>query len=152
MKLYLVRHGQATSKEVDSERPLTDKGRSDVKKVAEFIKGLKIQVGSIWHSGKKRAAQTAEILASAFVSERGILQEDGLAPNSPIGLLLKKFDRIENDLVIVGHLPFLDRLASTLLLGSNSEGTISFCEGGVLCLERENKGWHVAWMLIPNLL
>jgi hypothetical protein len=36
MRVYLVQHGEAVAKDVDAERPLTEKGAEDVKKVAEF--------------------------------------------------------------------------------------------------------------------
>ena len=38
MRLYLVQHGKAASKETDPLRPLTEEGLSDVHKVAKFIK------------------------------------------------------------------------------------------------------------------
>ncbi len=37
MKLYLVQHGKALSKEADPQRPLSEEGIREVKKMAEFI-------------------------------------------------------------------------------------------------------------------
>ena len=44
MKLYLVQHGRAASKDVDSRRPLTEEGRSDVENIAAFVKSLGLSV------------------------------------------------------------------------------------------------------------
>ena len=38
MKLFLVQHGKAETKETNPLRPLTEQGREDVSKIAEFIK------------------------------------------------------------------------------------------------------------------
>ena len=64
MRLYLVQHGEALPKQVDPERPLSERGRSDVARVADFLKGAGIRVTRVAHSGKTRARQTAELLAS----------------------------------------------------------------------------------------
>ena len=55
MFLYLVRHGEAKSKDEDPERSLSDKGVDDVKKVARAMFRKKVAVASIFHSGKARA-------------------------------------------------------------------------------------------------
>jgi broad specificity phosphatase PhoE len=62
MELYLIQHGEAKSKQEDPERPLTAKGAENIKKTASFFKQLPKRLDLIWHSGKKRAEQTAEIL------------------------------------------------------------------------------------------
>ncbi len=66
MKLYLVQHAKAASKQADPQRPLTEEGRRDIQKVASFIRPLGLGLDYLWHSGKKRAAETAEILAEAL--------------------------------------------------------------------------------------
>ena len=63
MRLYLVQHGQAKSEELDPQRGLTEQGVQDVERLAAFLKPLSLAVQVVWHSGKTRAAQTAEILA-----------------------------------------------------------------------------------------
>jgi phosphohistidine phosphatase len=55
--------------------------------------------------------------------------------------------------MIVGHLPFLGKLASALLTGSESVSPVAFRQGGVICLQRnEGMTWQVAWMVIPDIL
>jgi len=68
MRLYLVQHGKAKSKDEDPDRPLTDQGRNDIKKVAVFLaENAGLKVTSIYHSGKTRARQTAEVLEPSTV-------------------------------------------------------------------------------------
>ena len=74
MKLYLVQHANAASKQVDPERSLTEQGRQDIQKVAAFIRALSLGVGYLWHSTKKRSIQTAEILAEDVRIETDYLE------------------------------------------------------------------------------
>ncbi|MBI5966439.1 MAG: phosphohistidine phosphatase SixA [Deltaproteobacteria bacterium] len=153
MKLYLVQHGEATTEEVDPSRPLTAKGRLDVKKIASFLKGSPMGPVPIHHSGKTRARQTAEIIAVHLGPECRVQEKDSLAPNDPVQGLAKEVSEMTGDLMIVGHLPFLGKLASSLLAGSESKNLVAFRQGGVVCLQRnEEKGWQVAWMVTPDLL
>jgi phosphohistidine phosphatase len=153
MKLYLVQHGEATTEEVDPSRPLTAKGRLDVQKMASFLKGAGLGPMVILHSGKTRARQTAEIIALHLGPDWQVQEGDGLAPNDPIESLIKKIYQTNEDLMIVGHLPFIGRLASTLLAGSESKNIVAFRQGGGICLKRnEEKTWQVAWMVTPELL
>lgn len=66
MFVYLGQHGEAEREEVDPARPLTEKGRNDVRKVALFTAGAHVRVERIFHSGKLRARQTAEILGGVL--------------------------------------------------------------------------------------
>ena len=153
MRLYLVQHGKAKSKQEDPDRHLTGEGVQDVQKVAEFIKPLGLHVQTIWHSGKARAEQTAELLSGAVEAEEGALRHDGLAPNDSVEFLVGKMNHAEKDLMIVGHLPFLSKLAATLLVGNDASEVVAFRNGGVVCLEGESGGaWRLAWMVTPELL
>lgn len=67
MKLYLVQHGEAVSKQEDPERPLSEQGTRDVQAMAGFLKHAGIKVVRVWHSGKRRAEQTAIILAKVVL-------------------------------------------------------------------------------------
>ena len=63
MKLYLVQHGEAHAKNVDPERPLTERGHGDVARLAAFLSRAGVRVERVIHSGKLRAEQTAGVLA-----------------------------------------------------------------------------------------
>ena len=47
MKLYLVQHGEALPKEINSDRPLSDQGRQDLEQFARFLTGR--QPGGVNH-------------------------------------------------------------------------------------------------------
>ena len=55
MRLYLVQHGKAKPAEEDPNRGLTDEGRAEVRRVAEFLAEQQISISLIHHSGKARA-------------------------------------------------------------------------------------------------
>lgn len=150
MRLYLVQHGEATSKEADPDRPLTKKGKKDVFRMAEFLKKKEIRVIATWHSEKLRAIQTAQILGEAISVE--IVKQEGLAPNDPVDKWSEELNTRVKDVMMVGHLPFLERLASLLLAGDKTSPIIAFRPGGVVCLEREEGKWSLVWMLSPELV
>ncbi|MFB0555023.1 MAG: phosphohistidine phosphatase SixA [Phycisphaerae bacterium] len=153
MKLYLVQHAKAASKEADPQRSLTEEGRRDIQKVAIFIKPLDLSVDYLWHSGKNRAQQTAEILAEVVEVRKEMAAHDGLAPNDDITPLKDELISKKQDTMIVGHLPFLSKLASLLLTGHESSNTVAFKNGGILCLDySDDNQWQLDWMIIPELL
>ena len=153
MRLYLVRHGEALPKEVDPERGLSEEGRHGAEKVAAFLKGQAIEVEAVWESGKKRATQTAEIMASAVTSKRGVVRRSGMDPMDPVVPLVEKLSSLEEDYMLVGHLPFLSILASRLILGREEQDVVGFRAAAVVCLEKDPNGqWVVGWMVFPGLL
>ena len=81
MRLYLVQHGDAVPKDVDSDRPLSDGGRADIERLTEWLSIHNAQIAQILHSGKTRAKQTAEILRPLLKSHKQIYKGQGLAPN-----------------------------------------------------------------------
>ena len=153
MKLYLVQHGKAASKEIDPQRPLTEEGRKDVQKIAAFIKPLGLYVDCLWHSGKKRTAQTAELLAEVVKINNSQTARDGLGPNDDAAALRDELASAEQDIMIVGHLPFLSKLVSLLLSGSELGDIVAFKNGGVVAMSRSEENlWRVDWIVTPQLL
>ena len=64
MRLYLMRHGDAVSELTNAQRPPSETGRSGIQHVAAFVQSnLAINVKKMFHIGKTRARETAEILA-----------------------------------------------------------------------------------------
>ena len=106
MRLYLVQHGEAKSEAEDPERSLTIRGEEETKKISDGAKRLGIRPSRIYHSGKKRAEQTARIIAGAFDLSAQLGQ--GLNPNDDVRPWAERISGEAEDLMIVGHLPFLD--------------------------------------------
>ncbi len=152
MKLYLVQHAKAASEQVDPQRPLTEEGRSEIEKVAVFIKPMNLCVDYLWHSGKKRSVQTAEILAKV-IKVKTLTTHDGLGPNDDVKAFKDKIVSAEGSIMVVGHLPFLSKLASLLLAGAESANTVTFKNGGIVCLNySEENQWQIDWVVIPELI
>ena len=153
MRLYLIQHGKATSKEQDPQRPLTPAGRAEAGKVARFLRPLALRIDCLWHSGKARAQETAEIVAGALSVGEGPTARDGLAPNDNVALLRDELAVATDETMIVGHMPFVSRLATLLLTGYESPPVVSFTNAGVLCLCRtDDNRWQVEWIVTPELL
>ena len=153
MKLYLVQHGAALAKEVDPARPLSEPGRRDVQAVANFLRGAGIRVERVWHSGKSRAEQTAQLLAKAVLPRGRIEQVGGIGPNDEVAGFVSDADVWEQDTLVVGHLPFLSRLVARLVAGDPERELVGFLPGSVVCLERcDLDRWLLLWMLRPDLL
>jgi len=153
MRLYLIQHGKAAAKEQDPDRPLTPEGRAQVEQVARFLRPLALRVDCLWHSGKARAQQTAEIVAGALAIGEGPTARDGLAPNDNVALLRDELAVANDETMIVGHMPFVSRLATLLLTGYESPPVVSFTNAGVVCLSRTGDNrWQVEWIVTPELL
>jgi len=146
MRVYLIQHGQAKAKDADPARPLTDTGRADTQKVAGLIGPLGLRVRAIWQSGKTRARQTAELFAEAVAAEEGVVQRDGMSPDDDVAPVAEALAHSEGDLMLVGHMPFMAKLAARLLTGSESPRPVAFRNSGVVCLRRSDDGrWQLAW-------
>lgn len=151
MKLYLAQHGEALSREEDEDRPLSRRGREEVKRVAHFLLEGRVRVGRVLHSGKTRARQTSELLAEAVCPETSVQQTDGIGPKDPVKPFIRRVENWQDDVLVVGHLPFMERLAGRLVAG-RANGAVHFGFGTVLCLELEGEDWRVLWMVRPELL
>ncbi|PHQ79708.1 MAG: phosphohistidine phosphatase SixA, partial [Coxiella sp. (in: Bacteria)] len=116
MKIYCVRHGQAEQPEVDPERPLTEKGQGDVESVARFMGEAGLHIDHMLHSPKLRAVQTADVFAKYLnagqVNECASLLDE----ENDVDPLISMVPAWEGDTMLVGHLPFMYKLVSALVL------------------------------------
>jgi phosphohistidine phosphatase len=151
MKLYLAQHGEALSKDEDPERPLSEQGRRDVQAIAALAAEADVQVARVWHSGKCRAEQTAAILAKAMLPCGKAESIGGINPNDPVDEFISDADVWQEDTLVVGHLPFMSRLVSLLLLGDQQRELVRYSPGSIVCLERSaEQEWVLLWMLRPD--
>jgi len=154
MKLYLVQHAEAKSESEDPNRSLSKKGYSDIRKVANFIAMNKnITVSSIMHSGKTRAQQTAEVLAGTLKPDEGVQQINGLSPLDEPSIWANRLAEMTKDVILVGHLPHLSKLASYLVCQDTDKKITDFQMGGIVCLKKDDlDNWSIGWMVIPEML
>lgn len=150
--LFLVQHGEAAAKELDPDRPLTAHGREEVAQVAARLATVRIRPGSIFHSGKLRARQSAELFARVMGGGH-VEAAAGLDPDDPVEGFAGRLGRLDSDTMYVGHLPFMARLVSFLLSGVADAERVRFRTGSVVCLSRGATGaWSLEWMLRPELV
>ncbi len=151
MPLYLVQHGKSLSKAQDPEQGLSPEGEADVRRIGEVARGYGVTVGEVVHSGASRARQTAEILAPLLgsVEPRKI---SGVAPLDEPEAFAAGLPA-DPDLLVVSHLPFLDRLAGLLVAGDADRSVFLFQNGGMVCLDLhpEGENWVIRWTLMPRI-
>jgi len=153
MLLYLVQHAEAKKEEEDPQRGLTDKGFKDIARTAIYAEELGLKVGIIHHSGKKRAMQTAQMLADHLKPGKGIVQIDGLAPMDDPAIWAGRLVGMNEDIMLVGHLPYMAKLAGLLMCGDQEKMFVDFKMAGIVCLKRLDDGrWVLEWMVVPEIV
>jgi phosphohistidine phosphatase len=154
MLLYLSQHAEARNKEEDPERDLTDKGRLDIEAVAHHLKRLNIEVQQIFHSGKTRAQSTAQVFAHHLHPRAGLTLAPGLAPLDDPEIWADRVADLKENILLVGHLPHIGKLAALLMSGDKNKTVINFQMGSVIQLRRmEPWQWALDWMIVPaNIL
>ncbi len=151
MRLYLMQHGEARPEAEDPERALSTRGEEETRKISQAARRLGIRPSNIHHSGKKRAEQTAGIIAAVLHVPAQIGR--GLNPNDDIRPWGERVSAETEDIMIVGHLPFLDKLASFLVCGDAGARPVLFRYSAIVCLERKDGGgWAVDWVLKPEMI
>ena len=152
MRIVLVRHGEAASAEVDPAKGLSARGEAQARAVAGLLAPMALRLREIWHSGKARAEGTARILAAAMAAKVEPTEKPGLGPNDPVAPAASEIEASEAGVMLVGHLPFVSRLASLLLLGAEGPEVLRFPTATAACLARDRDGaWRVEWMVGPHL-
>jgi len=152
MKVYLVQHGDSVKKEANPERPLSEKGKKDIERLAEFIAKTNVTISQIVHSGILRAQQTAETLGKIISFQGNIEEQSGLEPLDPIYPIVEEIENWQDGTLLAGHLPFVGKLAAKILTGNEHNNIIAFEPGTIVCLEKtEENNWMINWMLRPEL-
>jgi phosphohistidine phosphatase len=151
MALFLVQHGESLPKDEDPNQGLSRRGVVVTEAVATIAAEQNVQVSRIIHSGKKRALQTAEIFMRALEPEDGTIKGHGLAPMDDVTAFAAALDHDEN-IMVVGHLPFMEKLVSHLVAGIPEKRLIRFHNSGIICLDTEDEAesWFISWALYPS--
>jgi len=158
MEIYLIQHAVAKSDREDPVRPLSQVGEAQMKRIAEHVAGLGVKVDRIYHSGKLRAQQTAEILAKYTEATDRVEVKEGLDPGDEVGPIRDWLDQLADEgvrsVAIIGHLPFLNNLASLLVTGNQETRLIAFENAGVVKLAPKplGKSYCLSWILTPGLI
>jgi phosphohistidine phosphatase len=149
MELYFLRHGEADWpdwKKSDDERPLTKRGKKQMRDVAKFLDRLKVRPDLIVTSPLPRAAQTAEIAADYLKAK--LRKDELLAPGfgpSKLRTVLKRHRA--KVLMLVGHEPDFTQVISEL-----TGASLKLSKGGVALLDvdPESEEGKLLWLLPPK--
>jgi phosphohistidine phosphatase len=161
MEIFLLRHGQAVQRgtpgfEDDAARPLTPKGRKQLKRVTRAMVAMGLEFDLLLTSPLLRARETAEVVATVLkVGKRLQTCEALSADREPAALIraLQRLKPVPESLLLVGHEPFLSRLISQLVTGG-PDLEMDFPKAGLCKLKLEK--WHagkcarLAWLLTPQ--
>lgn len=153
MRLYLVQHGEALTKDVDPGRPLSPKGERDVALMTETLGKAGVSVDRVLHSGKMRAHQTAELLADKLLLKGDVEAIAGINPNDQVQAFSMTVHKLKHDTMVVGHLPFMAKLVAYLTTGEEGFDIVDYQPGSVVCLEQDpDEKWRICWMLRPDFI
>ena len=149
MKLCFLRHGEAdwpNWNKPDDERPLTERGRKEMKRVAKFLERLKFSPDAIITSPLPRASQTAKIVASRLGLE--LQTEPALADGFNIERLRHLLAKTDAEcVVVVGHEPEFSEV-----IGELTGGKIKISKAGIALLEinRDCNSGTLLWLFPPK--
>lgn len=156
MQLTLVHHGDAVGPDVDPRRPLSLIGRAEVDRLAGLAAARGVKPTAVWHSGKLRAKQTAEVFWRSCNALAPLSAARDLQPGDPPAWMR---DRLGEEalgatdaaasilsILIVGHFPHLPRLLTLLVTGAETE-TPAFPQHGLVHLQTNDSGntWQEVW-------
>ncbi|WP_018125432.1 SixA phosphatase family protein [Desulfovibrio oxyclinae] len=136
MLVHLMQHGACLPKEADPEQPLSPVGIDLIRRNAISMRSLGMDFDRIITSNKLRALQSAEIVAKTIgYPVEGIAADTRFKPSARPEKSLEALEEYAAELVlVVGHLPSLEHLASRLLGGADGV-RLHFANGGLTCIE-----------------
>jgi phosphohistidine phosphatase len=148
MAMYFVQHGLALAKEVDPNRPLSEDGRKEIVCISAYLRKVGLAVEKVFHSGKTRAKETAQMFADQ-IGDGSVYELSGMSPNDSVIEFVRTLK--EDDVMYVGHLPHMGKLVSYLITGNENADIVKFSNGGVVCVGKDNAGFHIEWYLKPSM-
>lgn len=153
MELYFVRHGEADANvpDTDGGPPLNEIGLGHVRRCASFAARLQVRVAEIRHSDRLRAIQTAQEFERALGCPRR--QVVGLGPDDDINPLRREAAGLRQNVMIVGHIPYLNRIAGALLAQDESMPIAVFHPASLIRLDRRDDGrWSLQLVMPPGVM
>jgi len=153
MNVYLVRHAHAVGADVDAIRPLSPRGREQVRALADFLAPSgEFQPAEFWHSPLLRSRETAELLARRLQLDVPSSLIPDLEPESDPRAAARRVRDAAHAVAIVGHEPHLSALATLLIGGKAGLPVFVMKKCAVLALEGIEMHWSVRWHISPDLI
>lgn len=152
-RLYVLQHGDAVSKKENPDRPLSSKGLLDIQHLSKYLVEQDTGIRCIFHSGKLRAEETAQIIADSLEASIDPEKISGIGPNDNVVEFVDDEKLIQSlhmgNVLIVSHMPFVSNLCSTLLTESIAV-KFDFTPGTLACLFYEYEEWSMEFMIHPD--
>lgn len=146
-----MRHGEAYDAQVQTQRPLTEKGKQGVARVVDTLAKNNINIADIFHSGVLRAQQTAEIVARTINFQNKLQVMPQLNKPDAIDIIIDKINGFVDDTLLVGHIPVMPLLVSELITNEPDQEIVLFEPASLVCLEKLDNGWGIEWVIKPSL-
>jgi phosphohistidine phosphatase len=149
MELYFLRHGEAdwpNWNKSDDERPLTKRGKKEMREVGKFLDRLKARPDLIVTSPLPRAAQTAEVAADYLKAK--LRRDELLAPGFGMTNLRTVLKRHRAKvLMLVGHEPDFTNIISGL-----TGASLKLSKAGVALvdIDPEAEEGKLLWLFPPK--
>ncbi|MBK8856263.1 MAG: histidine phosphatase family protein [Opitutaceae bacterium] len=151
--LYLIRHAHAEDGFDDATRPLSARGRKQIRTMARFLRRTgDFAPVEVWHSPLLRARDTATLLVGRLKLPMKLRTVVGLSWGDDPAIMATKLRARRGSLALVGHEPHLSALASLLVTGSAAPPVVVMRKCAVLALERESGRWVMRWLVSPDQL
>ena len=149
MKVYLVHHTDALSAEQDPQRHISPKGREQADRLGARFRALGVAPVRILHSEKQWTIDTAERIAAKLgMQDRTAKAAYPINTDDPIEPFMAEIGNAGGDIMMCGHVVFLERVAAKLVCGDEKRAVAAFKPGNgtALCLEGEGDRWVVTYM------
>jgi phosphohistidine phosphatase len=149
LRLFLVHHGDAVGPEIDPRRPLSERGREQVERLAAEAAARGARPLAVWHSGKLRARQTAEAFWRACNALADFSAARDLQPDDPPEWIRDRLRGETRDILIAGHYPHLPGLLRLLAPTPSGDERAAFPPHGVVAVQTDDEGktWREIWRL-----
>lgn len=153
MKVYLVHHVDALSKEQDPQRHISPKGQAQADRLGARLKALGVAPMCILHSDKQWTIDTAQRVAVKLgASDKSARAAYPINTDDPVAPFMAEIEAAKSgnkgDIMMCGHVDYLLRSASKLVCGDEKRKVVEFKPGNgtAVCLENKDNQWFVTFM------
>ena len=89
-------------------------------------------------------------MARHLAPDVGVRRMTGLAPQDDPAIAKAELETCQAPVMLVGHLPHMNRLAGLLIHGDADREAVEFAPATVVCLSHQSSLWRLAWVLGRN--
>src|SRR4051812_14235134 len=148
MEIYLIRHAHALDGKNDAARPLSKKGRKQIRTVGRFLRRSgALHAREFCHSPLVRSVDTAKPLVERLSIRGKSTLVPGLLHEDTPAIMARRLNQVRRPVAVVGHEPHLSALASLLVTGHAQPAIFTLKKCAVLALEKHGKSWTARWQV-----